>query len=57
MKLTLSFLSSRFEIILRTKKGFDEKKKAFFIIIKWLPTAKNCPRPESAPLREARFVK
>ena len=60
-KLTLSFESSRFYTwpkcqdknlnILRTKKAFKVKLKACFIIFKGLSVAKNCLRPESAPLR------
>ena len=60
LKLTLSFLSSRFPTspksqdknlnIVRTKGAFQVKLKAFFIIFKGLSVAKNCPRPESAPL-------
>ena len=36
--------------ILRTKRTFKVKQKAFFIIFKGLSVAKNCLRPESAPL-------
>ena len=36
--------------ILRTKRAFEVKQKAFFIIFKELPVAKNYLRPESAPL-------
>ena len=60
MKLTLSFLSSRFSTwpksqdknlnILRTKRAFEVKEKAFFIIYNGLGVAKNCLRPESDPL-------
>ena len=32
------------------KRAFDVKQKAFFIIFKGLSAAKNCLRPESAPL-------
>ena len=59
LKLTLSFLSSRFATrlnsqdknlnIVRTKKAFEVKQKAFFIIFKGLSVAKNCLRPESVP--------
>ena len=66
MKLTLSFLSSRFAtwpinqdrnlIILRTKRDFDVNKKTFFIIFKGLSAAKNCFRPESAPLKKNKMV-
>ena len=34
------------------KRAFDVKQKAFFIILKGLPAAKNCLRPESAPLTD-----
>ena len=37
--------------ILRTKRAFQVKQKVFFIIFKGLSVAKNCLRPESAPLR------
>ena len=60
LKLTLSFLSSRFATwpksqykilnILRTKRAFDVKLKAFFIIFKGLSAAKYCLKPESTPL-------
>ena len=33
------------------KRVFKVKQKAFFIIFKELSVAKNCLRPESAPLR------
>ena len=36
--------------ILRTKRAFKMKWKFFFIIFKGLSVAKNCVRPESAPL-------
>ena len=36
---------------LRTKRAFEVKQKAFFIILKWLSVTKNCLRPEIAPLR------
>ena len=36
--------------ILRTKRAFDMKQKKIFIIFKGLSVAKNCLRPESAPL-------
>ena len=36
--------------ISRTKKTFEVKLKAFFIIFKGLSVAKTCLRPESAPL-------
>ena len=36
---------------LRTKRAFYVKQKSFFIIFKGLSFAKNCLRPESAPLR------
>ena len=32
------------------KRAFEVKQKAFFIIFKGLSVAKNCLRPESAPL-------
>ena len=61
LKLTLSFWSSRFAQwpksqdknvnILRTKRAFEVKGKAFFIIFKGVSAAKNCLRPEIAPLR------
>ena len=35
---------------MRTKRAFEVKLKAFFIIFKWLSVAKNRLRPESAPL-------
>ena len=35
---------------MRTKRAFDEKQKVFFITFKGLSAAKNCLRPESAPL-------
>ena len=37
--------------ILRTKRVFKVKQKAFFIIFKGLSVAKNCLRPEGAPLK------
>ena len=65
MKLTLPFLSSRFAAlpksqdknlnILRTKRGFEVKWQAFFIIFKGLSAAKNCLRPESVPLMQRDF--
>ena len=36
--------------ILKTKRAFEVKKKAFFIIFKGLSVAKNCLRSESAPI-------
>ena len=36
--------------ILRMKRAFEVKWKAFFIIFKGLSVAKNCLRPENAPL-------
>ena len=33
-----------------TKRAFEVKQKTFFIIFKGLLAAKNCIRPESAPL-------
>ena len=36
--------------ILRTKRAFDVKQKAFFIIFKGLSSAKNCIRAECASL-------
>ena len=33
------------------KRDFKVKKKTFLIIFKGLPVAKNCLRPESAPLK------
>ena len=36
--------------ILRTKRAFDIKQKAFFIIFKGLSSAKNCIRPACASL-------
>ena len=41
--------------ILRTKRAFKVKQKAFFIIFKELSAAKNCLRPESALLKLVRF--
>ena len=38
--------------ILRTKRAFEVKYKAFFIIFKELLVAKNCLRPESAPFND-----
>ena len=35
---------------MRTKRAFEVKQKAFFIIFKGLSAVKNCIRPESAPL-------
>ena len=43
--------------ILRTKRAFKVKQKAFFIIFKGLSIAKNCLRPESAPLIQALLKK
>ena len=37
--------------ILRTKRAFEVKYEAFFIIFKELSVAKNYLRPESAPLK------
>ena len=37
--------------ILRTKRAFQVKQKAFFIIFAFLSFAKYCLRPESASLR------
>ena len=61
LKLTLSFQSSCFATwpkrqdknlnILRTKRAFEVKQKAFFIIFKGLSFAKNYLKTESAPLR------
>ena len=36
---------------LRTKRAFEVKWKAFFIILKGLLTTKNCLRPDSASLK------
>ena len=36
--------------ILRTRRSFKVKQKVFFIIFKGLSVAKNCLRPDSAPL-------
>ena len=65
LKLTLSLLSSRFAIwpkiqgknlnILRTKRAFEVKWKAFLIIFKGLIVAKNCLRPESEPLTSCTY--
>ena len=65
MKLALSVLSSRFITwpksqdknlnIYRTTRDFSVKWKVFFIIFKGLSVAKNCLRPESAPLRQPEF--
>ena len=38
------------------KRAFEVKQKAFFITFKGLPVAKNCLRPESAPLRSLEFT-
>ena len=38
--------------ILRTKRAFKVKQKAFFIIFKELSVAKNCLRPESTSLMD-----
>ena len=38
--------------ILRTKRAFKVKSKAFFINFKVLSNSKNCLRPESAPLND-----
>ena len=35
---------------MRTKRAFEAKQKAFFIIFKGISVAKTCLRPESAPL-------
>ena len=63
LKLTLSFWTNRFATwprsqdknlsILRTKRAFEMKWKAFFIIFKGFSVAKNCPRFKSAPLNLA----
>ena len=63
LKLTLSFWSNRFATwprsqdknlsILRTKRAFEMKWKAFFIIFKGFSVAKNFPRFKSAPLNLA----
>ena len=63
LKLTLSFWSNRFATwprsqdknlsILRTKRAFEVKWKAFFIIFKGFSAAKNCLRFKSAPLNLA----
>ena len=37
------------------KRAFELKQKAFFIIFKGLSIAKNCLRPESAPLNQLVF--
>ena len=37
------------------KRAFKVKQKSFFIIFKGLSVAKNCLRPESAPLKEKHF--
>ena len=60
LKLTLSFLSRGFATwpksqdknlnIFRTKRALEVKEKVFFIIFKGLSVAKNCLRPEGAPL-------
>ena len=42
--------------ILRTKKAFEVKKKAFFIIFKGTSVVKNSLRPESLPLRNTRLL-
>ena len=62
LKSTLSFYSSRFATwpksqdknlnILRTKKDFEVKLKAFSIIFKGLSIVKNFPRPKSALLKK-----
>ena len=39
---------------LENGKSFQVEKKAFFIIFKELSVAKNCFRPESAPLSHKR---
>ena len=70
MKLTLFLLSSGFATwpkrqdknlkILKIKRAFEVKSKAFFIIFKGLSVAKNYLRPESASLRRpaaANFAK
>ena len=38
------------------KRAFEVKQKAFFINFKGLPVAKNCLRPECAPLRSLEFT-
>ena len=43
--------------ILRTKRAFEVKSKAFFIIFKWFSVAKNCRRPESASLKLTRLLR
>ena len=62
MKLTWFFLSSHFATwrkshdknlnILRTKRAFEVKSKAFFIIFQGFLIAKNCLGPESTSLME-----
>ena len=42
--------------ILRTRRVFDVKSKAFFIVFKVLSAAKNCVRPESAPLKYREII-
>ena len=42
--------------ILKTKRAFEVKYKAFFIIFKGLSVPKNYLRPESAPLRTPFFT-
>ena len=37
--------------ILKTKRAFEVKQKEFYITFKGLLVAKNCLRPESAPLK------
>ena len=61
LKLTLSFQSNCFPTqpksqdkklnILRTKRAFEMKQKAFFIIFKGLSFTKNYLRSESVPLK------
>ena len=65
-KSTLSFWPSRFSTwpksqdkdfnILKTKRTFKIKRKAFFIIFKGLLVAKNRLRLESAPLSDIRSI-
>ena len=42
-------------VFLRTKRGFEENSKAFFIIFKGLSVVKNRLRPESGPLNSFSF--
>ena len=39
------------------KRAFMGEEKAFFIIFKGLSVAKNCPRPETSPLKAILFSK